>query len=40
MESNNDISLLKKMGWYVESTIEEGLLKVIEFEKRQIDINN
>jgi nucleoside-diphosphate-sugar epimerase len=33
MQSNNDISLLKELGWYVESTIEEGLLKVIEFEK-------
>lgn len=36
MESNNDISLLKELGWYVESTIEEGLLKVIEFEKNSL----
>ena len=37
MNSNNDISLLKKLGWNVESTIEEGLLKVIEFEKNSLE---
>ena len=36
MQSNNDISLLKELGWFVESTIEEGLLKVIEFEKNSL----
>ena len=36
MKSNNDISLLKELGWNVESTIEEGLLKVIEFEKNSL----
>ena len=36
MESNNDISRLKELGWYEESTIEEGLLKVIEFEKNSL----
>ena len=34
MESKNDIRLLNELGWHAESTIEEGLLKVIEFEKK------
>lgn len=33
MESNNDISKLTELGWYPKVSIENGLLKVIEFER-------
>ena len=33
MESENDISKLKHLGWKVKTSIEEGLLGVIKFEK-------
>tara|TARA_R110002126_G_scaffold286935_3_gene439244 strand:- start:20959 stop:21825 length:867 start_codon:yes stop_codon:yes gene_type:complete len=36
MESKNNISRLKKMGWFQEVSINKGLLKVIEFEKNNI----
>jgi len=33
MESNNDISRLKKLGWKPKTSIKEGLLEVIKFQK-------
>jgi len=33
MESNNDISRLKKLGWDAKTNIQEGLLRVIKFEQ-------
>lgn len=36
MESNNDISLIKKLGWSSKTRIKEGILKVVEFEKNNI----
>jgi CDP-paratose synthetase len=32
MESDNDITKLKKLSWFPKVSIDEGLLKVIEFE--------
>ena len=36
MNSNNDIAKLKELGWSNKYKIEEGLLKVIEFEKGRL----
>lgn len=36
MESNNDISRLQKLGWTAETTINKGLLEVINFEKNKL----
>jgi CDP-paratose synthetase len=36
MESNNNISRLKELGWFLETNIKEGLLKVIKFEKNNL----
>ena len=36
MESNNNVSRLKELGWETENNIEEGLLKVIKFEKNNL----
>jgi CDP-paratose synthetase len=36
MESNNNVSRLKGLGWTTENNIEEGLLKVIKFEKNNL----
>ena len=36
MESNNNVSRLKELGWATENNIEEGLLKVIKFEKNNL----
>lgn len=36
MESNNDISSLKKMGWNAKTSIQDGLLEVIKFEKNNL----
>lgn len=36
MESNNDITKLTKLGWKAEIVIEEGLNRVIDFEKNII----
>ena len=33
MESKNDVSRLKELGWLPKVSINNGLLKVIEFEK-------
>lgn len=33
MESNNDVSRLKELGWFQKTSIKEGLLEVIKFEK-------
>lgn len=35
MESKNDISKLIQLGWKAKFTIEEGLLEVIKFEKKE-----
>lgn len=36
MESNNDIGHLKKLGWTAKTSIKEGLLEVINFEKKKL----
>jgi CDP-paratose synthetase len=36
MDSNNDITKLKELGWSHKFKIEEGLLQVIEFEKSRL----
>ena len=36
MESNNNVNRLKELGWRKEINIEEGLLKVIKFEKNKV----
>lgn len=36
MESNNNVSRLNELGWRTENNIEEGLLKVIKFEKNNL----
>lgn len=36
MESNNNVSRLKGLGWTTENNIEEGLLEVIKFEKNNL----
>lgn len=37
MESNNNINRLKQLGWLPKFSIKQGLLKVIEFEKKNIN---
>ena len=37
MESNNNITRLKQLGWLPKFSIKQGLLKVIEFEKKNIN---
>lgn len=37
MESNNDITILKKLGWVAKISIEKGLDKILEFEKNNIN---
>ena len=36
MESNNDISRLLQLGWKAKTTIQEGLVEVIKFEKNNL----
>jgi len=36
MESNNNVSKLNQLGWEAKTAIEEGLLKVINFEKNKL----
>jgi nucleoside-diphosphate-sugar epimerase len=39
MQSNNDISPLIELGWKPNTTIKEGLLKVIKFETESLKKN-
>lgn len=36
MESNNNITKLTKLGWNTQTSIDEGLLKIINYEKKHI----
>ena len=36
MESSNDISRLNNLGWYAETTMNDGLIRTIKYERNNL----